>query len=245
MKKILLSLFLVLLHASILYAQKLPSTLLWKIEGNGLSKPSYLYGTIHLTDERVFNLGDSLYKAIENSDGFAIEVDPEALTGLIIDEAKKSLLETKRIKELVLEDENIERRMLEISSTDAWGAKGNIYYGLALDKALLGLDQQAVQYLDSAFIYRYRYKESFENDPVFEKIRSLSSFRIVQEKMDNFHGFRKRAFINAFSRAKASRELKGVEGEIGQQSLSKSITQKNLIRCWCSVSGSPQTCGNS
>ena len=153
--------------------------------------------------------------------------------------------ETKRIKELVLEDENIERRMLEISSTDAWGAKGNIYYGLALDKALLGLDQQAVQYLDSAFIYRYRYKESFENDPVFEKIRSLSSFRIVQEKMDNFHGFRKRAFINAFSRAKASRELKGVEGEIGQQSLSKSITQKNLIRCWCSVSGSPQTCGNS
>ena len=119
--------------------------------------------------------------------------------------------ETKRIKELVLEDENIQRRMLDkISSTGTWGTKGNIYYGLALDKALLGLDQQAVQYLDSAFIYLYRYKESYENDPVFEKIRSLSSFRMVQEKMDNFHGFRKKAFINAFNRAKASRELKGL-----------------------------------
>ena len=85
-------------------AQKLPSTLLWKIEGKGLQKPSYLYGTMHLTDERIFNLGDSLYKAIEHSDGFAIEVDPAEFTPLVINEAKKSILGSERIKDMMPED---------------------------------------------------------------------------------------------------------------------------------------------
>lgn len=70
--------------------QKLPSTLLWRISGNGLQKPSYLYGTMHLTDERVFNLGDSLYAALDNSDGFATEIDPSEFTSLVINEVKKS-----------------------------------------------------------------------------------------------------------------------------------------------------------
>ena len=38
-----------------------PNTLLWKISGNGLTKPSYLFGTMHLQDKRIFNLGDSFY----------------------------------------------------------------------------------------------------------------------------------------------------------------------------------------
>jgi uncharacterized protein YbaP (TraB family) len=29
-------------------------SLLWKISGNGCSQPSYLYGTKHITDQRVF-----------------------------------------------------------------------------------------------------------------------------------------------------------------------------------------------
>ncbi len=52
-----------------------PKTLLWKISGNGLTKPSYLFGTMHLQDKRVFNLGDSFYHHFERAEGFAIEVD--------------------------------------------------------------------------------------------------------------------------------------------------------------------------
>ena len=55
--------------------QKLPNSLLWRISGHGLTKPSYLYGTMHLQDKRLFNFGDSLYSALENAEGFAIEVD--------------------------------------------------------------------------------------------------------------------------------------------------------------------------
>jgi uncharacterized protein YbaP (TraB family) len=84
------------------FSQKLPSTLLWRISGNGLQKSSYLFGTLHLTDERVFNLGDSLYKSIEQTDGFAIEVDPQEFTPLMIDEVKKEVYQKGQpIKELM------------------------------------------------------------------------------------------------------------------------------------------------
>ena len=62
-------------HSSV--AQKItPKTLLWRISGNGLQKPSYLYGTMHLKDRRLFFFGDSVYKNIQASDGFAMEIDP-------------------------------------------------------------------------------------------------------------------------------------------------------------------------
>ena len=103
MRKINLLFLTFLISTCISNAQNLPSTLLWKISGNGLQKPSYLYGTMHLTDERIFNLGDSLYKAIETSDGFAIEINPDDLTELIIAEAKKNIMAARRIKDMLSE----------------------------------------------------------------------------------------------------------------------------------------------
>lgn len=55
------------------------NSLLWRISGNGLSKPSWLYGTIHLVDKRVFNFGDSLYAALEACEGYAMEVVPDSI----------------------------------------------------------------------------------------------------------------------------------------------------------------------
>jgi len=43
------------------------NSLLWEISGNGLTDSSYLYGTIHIRDKRVFELGDSTYNAINRS----------------------------------------------------------------------------------------------------------------------------------------------------------------------------------
>ena len=40
------------------------NALLWEISGNGLKDTSYLFGTIHIRDKRVFDLGDSTYYAI-------------------------------------------------------------------------------------------------------------------------------------------------------------------------------------
>lgn len=59
-------------------------TLLWRISGNGLSKPSYLFGTIHLTDKRLFRFDDSVYAAIEHTDGLAIELNLNDVAGYYI-----------------------------------------------------------------------------------------------------------------------------------------------------------------
>jgi len=49
--------------------------LLWKISGRDLTGPSYLYGTIHIADPRIFEWKDSVYKYLENCEAFAAELD--------------------------------------------------------------------------------------------------------------------------------------------------------------------------
>jgi len=48
---------------------------LYKIEGNGLQTPSYLFGTIHLSDPRVINLHPNAESAFVASDIFYSEID--------------------------------------------------------------------------------------------------------------------------------------------------------------------------
>jgi len=54
-------------------------TLLWQISGNGLQKPSYLFGTIHLVCEEDALLSDSLKSAIQNTEQVYFEVDLDNL----------------------------------------------------------------------------------------------------------------------------------------------------------------------
>jgi len=71
-----------------LYAQSgkqkpLEKSLLWEISGNGLTKPSYLYGTIHMICKDDAALGDSLVAAIERSDRVYFEVDMDNLMEML------------------------------------------------------------------------------------------------------------------------------------------------------------------
>ncbi|MEZ5055727.1 MAG: TraB/GumN family protein [Saprospiraceae bacterium] len=47
--------------------------LLWEISGNGLEKSSYLFGTMHLRDDRVFEFPDSLLLTLDQCEAFANE----------------------------------------------------------------------------------------------------------------------------------------------------------------------------
>ncbi len=60
-------------------------SLLWKISGKGLEAPSYLYGTIHIQDNRVFLYGDEVKQAFEQANAYAMEV--------IIDEIDKDKMQ--------------------------------------------------------------------------------------------------------------------------------------------------------
>ena len=61
----------------------LEKSLLWEISGNGLKKPSYLYGTIHMICKDDAALGDSLVAAIEKSDRVYFEVDMDNMMEML------------------------------------------------------------------------------------------------------------------------------------------------------------------
>lgn len=59
---------------------KLENSLLWEVSGNGLSKPSYLYGTTHIICSADYFLSEKTKKAFDASDKLIVEInfsDPE------------------------------------------------------------------------------------------------------------------------------------------------------------------------
>ena len=58
-------------------------TLLWKISGKGLSKPSYLFGTMHILCAEDAQLSEGLKKAISNCDEIYFEIDLSDMKGML------------------------------------------------------------------------------------------------------------------------------------------------------------------
>lgn len=77
MRKLLCLFVLMLMSGVLLFAQpkKYPS-LFWEITGNGLQKPSYLFGTMHVSNKMVFHLSDSFYTALQQVEVVALEQNP-------------------------------------------------------------------------------------------------------------------------------------------------------------------------
>lgn len=66
---------LLILISIITNAQK-NNSLLWEISGNGLGSPSYLYGTMHVSNKIAFHLGDSFFLALDKAEKICLESDP-------------------------------------------------------------------------------------------------------------------------------------------------------------------------
>ena len=86
--KFLLSFFTIQLLFFSPFAQKstlkkYPS-LFWEITGNGLKKPSYLFGTMHESSKMAFHLSDFFYYAIKNVDAVALELNPNLWQGRMV-----------------------------------------------------------------------------------------------------------------------------------------------------------------
>ena len=67
---------------------------MWKISGNGLTKPSYIYGTMHISGKMVFHLGEPFYQALNEVDVVALELEPEMWLEAIFNDKSRKLLNT-------------------------------------------------------------------------------------------------------------------------------------------------------
>ena len=81
------------------------NTLLWEISGNGLSAPSYLFGTFHLLCKEDINFSASLKQAISNCKEIYLELDmddPATLFGGIM---LMTMKDGKKLKDLYTAEE--------------------------------------------------------------------------------------------------------------------------------------------
>jgi uncharacterized protein len=81
------------------------NTLLWKISGNGLSKPSYLFGTIHLLCAEDAELSDNMKKVISDADEVYFEVDMDNLFDMFGAMSKMKMKGDTTLRDLLNEED--------------------------------------------------------------------------------------------------------------------------------------------
>lgn len=73
------------------------SSLLWKVSGNGLEEPSYVFGTIHMICSEKFYFPDEVKSAIEGTDKTVLELDmddpamPQQMQQLMLNPGMKNI----------------------------------------------------------------------------------------------------------------------------------------------------------
>lgn len=100
-----LSTFLTLALFSLLSinAQELENSTLWKIEGNGLENPSYLFGTIHITCDAT--LDDDVKNALDVTSQLVLEIDMDDPNMMAQMMGGMYMKDGKTIQDLVSEEE--------------------------------------------------------------------------------------------------------------------------------------------
>lgn len=63
----------------ILWSCQPKQSLFWEVSGNGLKKSSYLYGTMHVGDERVYQFGAPVKNSFKNADFVALELNMDSV----------------------------------------------------------------------------------------------------------------------------------------------------------------------
>ena len=82
-------------------ASPLSNTLLWKISGKGLSKPSYLFGTMHILCAEDAKLSDSLQSVIKGIDEVYFEIDISDMKGMINSMKYMRMNDNKKLSDLL------------------------------------------------------------------------------------------------------------------------------------------------
>ena len=81
------------------------NTLLWKVSGNGLSKPSYIFGTMHMICANDIELSDSLRKAIQNVDEVYLELDMDDMMQMMMAMTKMTMKGDTTLSDLLTKEE--------------------------------------------------------------------------------------------------------------------------------------------
>src|ERR1035438_5153437 len=82
-------------------SQRYPNTLLWKITGNNLFQPSYIFGTMHILCADDANLSDSMKKIIRNCNEIYFEIDMTDMMGMMSAMKYMRMNDDKKLSDLL------------------------------------------------------------------------------------------------------------------------------------------------
>jgi hypothetical protein len=103
MKQLSATFFAAFLSMAAIGQHKNENTLLWKITGPGMDKPSYLYGTIHVICKDDAVISPMLRKAIKESDEVYFEVDMDNMFEMLMAVRKMKMRGDTTLKDLLNE----------------------------------------------------------------------------------------------------------------------------------------------
>ncbi len=93
-------------------------SLLWKISGNGLSRPSYLFGTIHMLCKDDAALSDSMKSIIARSDEVYFEVDMDNMAEMLGVMKQMKMRGDTTLKDLLSDTDYVKvKKYFEINSS--------------------------------------------------------------------------------------------------------------------------------
>jgi uncharacterized protein YbaP (TraB family) len=87
--------------------EKLANTLLWKISGNGLEKPSYIFGTMHILCADDAKLSDSLTDIIGKCDEVYFEIDLSDMKGMMNSIKYMRMSDNQKLSDLLSGDDYV------------------------------------------------------------------------------------------------------------------------------------------
>lgn len=183
MKNFFSCLFILLLGGTA-FGQR-QSGLLWEISGNGLTKPSYVYGTMHVSDKVAFHLGDPFFKAIQSVDIVALEQNLDSVYDEWIKVSSSMIKNTHSAGSL-------DHSTFELNEYDKNDIANVLQVGPYLSNAILyrvnqiQREYQEETYLDM-LIYRLakKYKKQFAGVEDFleaERLTSLATAKRTRRK---------------------------------------------------------------
>jgi uncharacterized protein YbaP (TraB family) len=162
-----LLLFAFIIWPTISNAQNTPKypSLLWKITGNGLSKPSYLYGTMHVSSKIAFHLGDSFFIALKGADAIALESDPSLW-----------------LAEMLHTDEEHELSHDIYQRNNAYNFYKNAFYLPTINNKMISASLARNPELLNGMMYRYSgYGQEFEEETYLDLFIYQSGHRLKKQ----------------------------------------------------------------
>ncbi len=170
---------IILLFPVLIFAQKsqrYPS-LLWKISGNGIKKPSYLYGTMHVSNKLAFNLSEQFFEALQSVEVVGLETNPgEWLDGM---EHTGELSELNRFRPTAL-SANFYESAFKPNLADRRMLQGILSYDPdIIDGLLYRQNKQSQNFEVSTYIDLFIFQSAAKLN---KKIISLESFGMSEIK---------------------------------------------------------------